>query len=439
MPDTHEPSMLLHNAHLIDPSNGRDEKGGVLIEKGIIKDIGKHLLDLHLTADCQFPKTHFHDCQGNVIAPGLIDMQAFIGEPGAENRETIRTASEAAAKGGVTTIICMPNTTPAIDDPAMVDFLMRRARDTSLVNVLPAAALTKGLNGKEMSEIGLLKEAGAVAFTDGAKSIQNAQVLRRALVYSKLFDALIIHHLEDPDLVGHGVMNEGEFASRLGLHGIPLEAETIILERDMRLVRLTQGKYHASIISCADSADIIAKAKLDGLNITAGTSINHLTLNENDVGHYRTFLKLSPPLRLEADRQALVIALANGIIDVIASDHNPQDVETKRQPFALSANGAVGLETMLSAGLRLVNDGSITLHCLLRAMSSRPAEILGLKGGTLNIGAPADIIEIDLDMPWVVEAASLKSKAKNTPFDDARFTGKVVTTLVAGHVVYAYV
>ncbi len=426
--------ILLYNARLVDPSNERDEMGGVLIEKGIIQDIGAHLTKPHGIADFPLPNTH--NCNGNIIAPGLIDMRAFIGEPGAEHRETIRTASEAAVRGGVTTIICMPDTTPAIDDPAVVDFLMRRARDTSLVHVHPAAALTKGLHGKEMTEIGLLQEAGAVAFTDGAHSIMNAQVLRRALVYAKLFDALIIHHLEDTHMVGDGVMNEGEFASRLGLHGIPLEAETIILERDMRLVRLTGGHYHASVISCADSVEIITKAKLDGLNVSVGTSINHLTLNENDVGHYRTFFKLYPPLRLEADRQAMVQALANGIIDVIVSDHNPQDVETKRLPFAQSANGAVGLETMLSAGLRLVHDGSVSLHCLLRAMSSRPAELLGLKGGTLNIGAPADIIEIDLDMPWVVEAAQLKSKAKNTAFDEARLMGRVVMTMVGGRVVY---
>lgn len=433
MPDIHAPSILLHNARLVDPSNGRDEMGGILIENGFITDIGTHL-----TAKSVFEGVRTHNCKGNVIAPGLVDMRAFIGEPGAEYRETIRTASEAAARGGVTTIICMPNTTPPIDDPAVVDFLMRRARDTSLVNIHPAAALTKGLHGKEMTEIGLLKEAGAVAFTDGIKSVTNAQVLRRALVYAKIFDALIIHHLEDPDLVGDGVMNEGEFASRLGLLGIPLEAETTILERDMRLVRLTKGCYHASVISCADSAHIVAKAKLEGLNVTAGTSINHLTLNENDIGQYRTFLKLSPPLRLESDRQALVAALAEGSIDVIVSDHNPQDVETKRQPFSESADGAVGLETMLSAGLRLVNDESVSLHCLLKAMSTSPARLLGLKGGTLDIGSPADLIEIDLDMPWVVDAASLKSKAKNTPFDDARLTGRVITTLVAGRVVYAY-
>ena len=414
-------SLLFVNARLVDPSDGRDELGGLLIEDGKIADIGPHLM-----VKSRQGGATVHDCHGNVLAPGLIDMRAFIGEPGAEYRETIRSASEAAAVGGVTTIICMPDTTPAIDDPAVVDFLMRRARDTSLVRVHPAAALTKGLAGKEMTEIGLLREAGAIAFTDGARSVSDAQVFRRALTYARLFDALIIHHVEEPALVGDGVMNEGELSARLGLVGTPKEAETVMLERDMRLVRLTGGRYHASVLSCRDSLDILDKAKAEGLNVTAGTSINHLTLNENDIGDYRTFLKLSPPLRGEDERQAMIEALADGLIDVIVSDHNPQDVETKRQPFADSADGAVGLETMLSAGLRLVIDGSVTLHRLLDAMSTRPAKILGLPGGTLAIGAPADLIEIDLDAPWVVDAARLRSKAKNTPFDEARMTGRRV-------------
>ena len=426
-------SLLFVNARLVDPSNGRDELGELLIEDGKIADIGPHL-----TVKSRQDGTSVHDCRGNVLAPGLIDMRAFIGEPGAEYRETIRSASEAAAVGGVTTIICMPDTTPAIDDPAVVDFLMRRARDTSLVRVHPAAALTKGLAGREMTEIGLLREAGAIAFTDGARSVSDAQVFRRALTYARLFDALIIHHVEEPALVGDGVMNEGELSARLGLVGTPKEAETVMLERDMRLVRLTGGRYHASVLSCRDSLDILDKAKAEGLNVTAGTSINHLTLNENDIGDYRTFLKLSPPLRGEDERQAMIEALADGLIDVIVSDHNPQDVETKRQPFADSADGAVGLETMLSAGLRLVIDGSVTLHRLLNSMSTRPAEILGLPGGTLAIGAPADLIEIDLDAPWVVDAARLRSKAKNTPFDEARMTGRVLTTLVAGRIVHQY-
>src|SRR3712207_6588409 len=291
----------------------------------------------------------------------------------------------------------MPETNPVLDDPAIIDFITRRARDTSIVNIRPAAALTKGLKGEEMAEIGLLKDAGAIAFTDGAHSVTNAQVMRRALTYARDFDALIIHHLEDPDLVGQGVMNEGEFAARLGLPGIPHEAETVMLERDIRLVRLTGGRYHAARISTADSAGIVASAKARGLPVTCGVSINNLALNENDIGDYRPFLKLSPPLRHEDERQAMIDALADGTIDVILSDHNPQDVETKRLPFAEAADGALGLETLLSAGLRLVHEGRPSPPGLLAALSAKPAEILGLRAGRLAKGAPADLILFDPD------------------------------------------
>jgi dihydroorotase len=300
------------------------------------------------------------------------------------------------------------------------------------------AALTKGLAGEEMTEIGLLKAAGAVAFTDGAKSVTNAQVLRRALVYAGDYDALIVHHTEDPQLIGDGVMNEGEFAARLGLLGIPKAAETIMLERDLRLVALTGGRYHAASITCAESLDVLKRAKDAGLNVTASASINHIALNENDVGPYRTFLKVSPPLRAEDDRKILVEAVASGLIDVVMSDHNPQDVETKRLPFAEAAPGAIGIETMLSAGLRLVHRSELSLTTLLRAASTRPAELLGLPGGTLKNGAPADVIVIDADEPWVLDPAELKSKCKNTPFDEARMLGRVVRTIVAGRTVYAH-
>ena len=268
----------------------------------------------------------------------------------------------------------------------MVDFVLRRARDTAIVHVHPMAALTKGLRGVEMAEIGLLKAAGAVAFTDGAKSVTNAQVMRRALTYARDFDALIVHHTEDPDLIGEGVMNEGEFAARLGLIGVPNTAETVILERDMRLVALTRRRYHAASVTCADSLEVLRRAKDAGLPVTASTSINHLTLNEIDVGSYRTFCKVTPPLRRESDRKALAAALAAGLIDVVMSDHDPQDVETKRLPFAEAAPGAIGIETMLAAGLRLVHGGDIALPALLKAMSTRPAELLGLAGGTLRPG-----------------------------------------------------
>jgi dihydroorotase len=383
--------------------------------------------------------TEVIECRGKVVAPGLIDMRAFVGEPGAEYRETFASASQAAAAGGVTTIVSQPDTSPAIDEPAIVDFVLRRARDTAIVHVHPMAALTKGIKGTEMTEIGLLKAAGAVAFTDGAKTVTNAQVMRRALIYARDFDALIVHHTEDPDLVGEGVMNEGEFAARLGLVGVPKAAETIVLERDVRLVALSQGRYHAASVTCADSLDVLRRAKDAGLAVTASASINHLTLNEIDVGSYRTFCKLAPPLRTETDRTALVDALASGLIDAVMSDHDPQDVETKRLPFAEAAPGAIGIETMLAASLRLVHAGDIALPVLLKAMSTRPAELLGLPGGTLRPGSPADVMVFDPDAPWVLDRAELKSKCKNTPFDEARLQGRVVRTIVAGRTVYEYV
>lgn len=423
--------VLLANARIIDPSRDLDIVGDLLIADGVIREARKGI------GAAGVPEgTEVIDCRGKVAAPGLVDMRAFIGEPGAGYRETFASASQAAAAGGVTTIVCQPDTSPVIDDPATVDFVLRRARDTAIVHVAPMAALTKGLEGQEMTEIGLLKAAGAVAFTDGAKSVTNAQVMRRALTYARDFGALIVHHTEDPDLVSDGVMNEGEFAARLGLLGIPAAAEAIMLERDMRLVALTKGRYHAASVTCPSSLAVLADAKEEGLAVSAAASINHLTLNENDIGPYRTFLKMSPPLRAEDDRKALVKAINDGLIDVIMSDHNPQDVETKRLPFAEAAAGAIGLETMLSAGLRLVHSGDVTLPILLRAMSTRPAELLGLPGGTLRSGAPADVIVIDTDVPWVVNPDELKSKCKNTPFDEARMTGRVVRTIVNGRTVY---
>jgi dihydroorotase len=425
--------ILLANARVIDPSRDLDVRGDVLIADGQIKDTKRGI------GAAGVPEgTEVVDCKGKVVAPGLIDMRAFIGEPGAGHRETLASASEAAAAGGVTTIICQPDTSPTIDDPATVDFVLRRARDTAIVHVHPMAALTKGLAGEEMTEIGLLKAAGAVAFTDGAKSVTNAQVLRRALVYAGDYDALIVHHTEDPNLIGDGVMNEGEFAARLGLLGIPKASETIMLERDLRLVALTGGRYHAASVTCAESLDVLRRAKDAGLNVTASASINHIALNENDIGPYRTFLKVAPPLRAEDDRKVLVDALASGLIDVVMSDHNPQDVETKRLPFAEAAPGAIGIETMLSAGLRLVHNSELNLVVLLRAMSTRPAELLGLPGGTLKNGAPADVIVIDADEPWVLDPAELKSKCKNTPFDEARMLGRVTRTIVAGRTVYTH-
>ena len=425
-----EQAQILTNATLLDPADGREGPGHVLIRDGRIADIA-------WGAAPGLPEgARTIDCAGHVLSPGLIDMRAFVGEPGAEHRETLASASAAAAAGGVTTLVCMPDTNSVIDGPAIVDFVLRRARDTACVNVLPAAAITKGLAGHEMTEFGLLQEAGAVAFTDGLRAVTHAQVMRRAMTYARDFGALLMQHVEEPDLVGEGVMNEGELASRLGLMGIPREAETMMLERDLRLVRLTGARYHAAMISCADSVEIVRRAKHDGLPVTCGASINNLVLNEGDIGHYRTFCKLSPPLRGEADRQALAAALNEGVIDVVVSDHNPQDVETKRLPFAEAADGALGIETLLGAALRLVRAGDVTLARLLAALSANPGRILGRESGRLAVGAPADLVLIDPDVPYVLDKRTLKSRSKNSPFDEARMQGAAVLTLVGGRIVH---
>ncbi|TCT02863.1 dihydroorotase [Aquabacter spiritensis] len=427
------PPLMLVHARIVDPSRGSDFHGDLFVSDGIIRDAA-----FGLAAGGIPDGAEVVDCRGAVVAPGLVDMRAFIGEPGAEHRETLASASHAAAAGGVTTIVCQPDTDPPVDDPAIVDFILRRARDTAVVRIHPMATVTKGRRGEEMTEIGLLQAAGAVAFTDGARSLASAQVLRRALTYARDFDALIAHHTEDATM-SVGAMNEGAFASRLGLPGIPKSAETIVLERDLRLVAGTRGRYHAASLTCAESLDVLARAKEQGLPVSAAASINHLCFNERDIGEYRTFFKVSPPLRAEDDRQALVRALASGLIDVVVSDHNPQDVEVKRLPFAEAEPGAIGIETLLSAALRLVHSDEVDLVNLLRALSTRPAELLGLRAGTLRPGAPADIVVFDLDQAWVLDPAQLKSRSRNTPFDEARMTGRVLRTLVAGRTVYEYV
>ncbi|MFI5412058.1 dihydroorotase [Kaistia sp. UC242_56] len=425
--------LVLANARVIDPSRKLDARGSVIIADGVIVAAGPEADNAAVPDGAEIV-----DCRGAAVMPGLIDMRVFIGEPGGEHRETFASAGQSAAAGGVTTVIMMPDTDPVIDDVALVDFIARRTRDTALVNVMPMAAITKGLKGREMTEFGLLQDAGAVGFTDGRHSITNALVLRRALTYARDFGALIMHHPADPDLTGSGVMNEGETATRLGLSGIPKEAEIIMLERDIRLAALTRGRYHAAQISCAESLDIIRRAKKAGLAVSCGVSATHLALNELDIGPYRTFFRLSPPLRSEDDRQAMIEGVADGSIDVIVSSHDPQDVDTKRHPFAEAADGAVGLETLLAATLRLVNNGDVDLLTVARALSTRPAELLGLPGGKLTPGAPADIILVDSAMPWICDGEKLRSRSKNTPFEGARFEGRVLRTIVAGRTVYAY-
>jgi dihydroorotase len=419
------------NARLIDPVQETETRGGLIVIDGIIAGVGPKVTRDQLPA-----KARIVDCGGDVVSPGLVDMRAFVGEPGAEHRETIASLSAAAAAGGVTTLITRPDTNPPVDDPAVVDFILRRARDDAKVRIHPSAALTKGLKGEEIAEIGLLKEAGAIAFCDGPHSVADAMTMRRAMTYARDFDALIAPVCDERSLSREGVMAEGLRASWLGLPGVPREAETIVLERDLRLTALTSARYHAALVSNRLSLEAMARAREAGLPATCGVSINHLSLNELDVGDYRTFLKLNPPLRAEDERMALVEALAHGLIDVICSDHDPQDVETKRLPFAEAAAGAIGVETMLSASLRLVAGGHVPLPRLIRAMTARPAEILRLPVGRLSVGAPADLIRFDPDEPYVLDPALLHSRCRNTPFDAARLEGRVKMTLVAGRVAY---
>ncbi len=425
-------AVVFINARLIDPASGRDEPGGLLVRDGVIADLGPHL-----RRNAPDGVTVV-DCRNHVLCPGLIDARVFTGEPGQEHRETLKTASNAAAAGGVTTIVVMPDTTPVIDQVALVDFIQRRARDNAAVNVHVMAAMTRELKGEEMTEIGLLQRAGAVAFTDGQSTISNARTMRQVLNYAKDFGALIVHHTEDVHLTGTGVMNSGEVSTRLGLPGVHKFAETIVIERDVRLVEMTGGRYHAANITCVESLETIRTAKAKGLPVTCGVSINHLTLNENDIGPYRTFLKLRPPLRSESDRMAMVEGLTAGDIDIVVSCHNPQDVDVKRRPFAEAADGAIGLETLLAAALRLFHADQIGLLPLLRAMTINPAKLLGLPGGKLEIGAPADLIVVDLGQPWVVDKARLRSRSKNSPFDESKMQGRVLRTLVAGETVYQY-
>lgn len=422
---------VFSHARIVDPSRSIDEIGTVVVQGTKIAAAGKEALNQGAPEGATVV-----DCTGLTIMPGLVDTRVFIGEPGAEHRETIASASMAAAAGGVTSLVMMPDTHPVIDDVALVEFVLRTARDTAVVNIFPAAAITKGLAGREMTEFGLLREAGAVAFTDGRHTIRNSLVMRRALTYARDFDAVVAHETQDADLASAGVMNEGLYASWLGLAGIPREAELIPLERDLALARLTRGAYHAAKISTAMAAEAIRRAKADGARVTAGAAIYNLALNEHDVGEYRTFFRLTPPLRAEEDRLAMIEALRDGTLDVVVSSHDPQDVDTKRLPFADAAAGAIGLETLLAVALRLYHNGDVPLIRLAEVLSTAPARLFGLPGGSLSPGAPADLAVIDLNEPWVVSESHIRSRSKNTCFEGARLQGRVLQTMVAGSTVF---
>lgn len=423
--------IAFRNARLVDPASGLDTKGGLLLKDGRIADLGPRLF-----ADGAPEGAEAVDCRGHVLAPGLIDMRVFTGEPGSEHRETLESASRAAAAGGVTTMLVMPNTDPVIDEPSLVDFIRRRADATAEVHVLPAAALTRGLRGETMTEIGLLLEAGAAALTDGDRTIANARVMRRALSYAATFGALVCGHAEDPELTAGTAATEGEYAMRLGIPAAPAVAETLIVERDIRLAELTGVRYHFGQISTAGALEAIAAAKARGLRVTCAVSAHHLALNDLDVGPYLTFRKVRPPLRAESDRHAMAEGVATGVIDAIVSSHDPQAADTKRLPFGQAAFGAVGLETLLPVALTLHHAGLAGLPAVLATMTAAPARILGLEAGRLAKGAPGDVVLFDPDAPFVVDSEKLSSRAKNTAFDGHRLQGRVQRTYVAGRRVF---
>jgi dihydroorotase len=415
------------NARLIDPASGLDAPGGLLSEGGLIADFGPNLF-----SDGAPENAKTIDCRGGVLAPGLVDMRVRLRDPGHEHKE----ATISAAAGGITTIVVLPNADPIIDSAALVEFISRRAGKTGLINIYPMAALTQGLEGRKITEMGLLAEAGAVAFCDGENSVDDSMVMRRALSYASSFGLLIIQRPEDSSLASDGVMNEGEIATRLGLAGIPNAAEVIRLERDIQLLKLAGGRYHASLLSTADSVDVVRRAKVRGLNVTCDTAPPYFALNEIAVGDYRTFARLSPPLRCEKDRRAVVGGIEDGVIDVIVSDHAPHHQDSKRQPFAQAESGAVGLETLLTMALDLTRDGSLSLSDMLGKITCVPADILGLDAGRLRKGAAADMVIFDADAPWKIDADQLLSKSKNTPFDGKLAQGRVIRTVISGQTVF---
>ncbi len=421
---------ILTNVRIIDPSQKMDEIGNIVIdEKGKINTIGKK--------SGTSKSAEKIDLKGLVAIPGLVDMKAFVGEPGFEYKENFRTLSQAALAGGVTSIVTMPNTKPIIDNVSMVDFIIRRGRDKAKVNLFPCASITRQKEGNQMTEFGLLKERGIIGFSDVNKTIQNTELMSRIMNYASDIDVLIMQHAEDYELAKNSCINQSEVATRLGLQGVSDIAEKIIIERDLSLLSEFPCRYHINQISSKNSLNVIKKNKSNGIKFSTGVSINNLSLNQNDIGEFRTFLKLSPPLRSEEDRLSLIEGVKNDLIDVIVSDHIPEDEESKRLPFAQAATGSIGIETLLSLSLELYHNKSLPLEKIIKCLTINPAKILKIKKGTLQKGSDADICIFDLEKPWVVKAEELKSKSKNTAIENRKLQGKVRMTLLQGEVAYS--
>jgi dihydroorotase len=420
---------LFVNVRIIDPSAGHDEVGALLVRDGRIADVG--------TAIGRPDGAETIDGEGAVLCPGLVDMRAALGEPGYEYRETIASAAEAAAAGGITTLAALPNTSPAIDDPALVRLLRARGEETGSVTIVPYGAVTRGCRGEEMAELGLLREAGAAAFADGSRAIASPRLMRIALSYASGFGARIVQHPEEPSLAEGGAATEGELATRMGLPGIPAAAEAMLVARDIRLAALTRGAVHFAHVSTAEALELIRRAKAAGRNVTCDTAPPYFDLNETAIGDFRTYAKLSPPLREDADRLAVVAALADGTIDAVASDHQPRDADDKRLPFAQAAPGGVGLVTLLGVTLAQMHGGTLGLTRVIELLTVAPARLLGVAAGTLARGAVADLCLFDPERAWQVCSGKLPGKAQNTPFDGRALEGRVLGTWKAGRRVFA--
>ena len=423
---------FLTNARIIDPSQKMDEKGSVIIgENGKIKLIGKDIKKTDASSSAEVI-----DLENNILIPGIVDMKAFVGEPGYEYKENFRTLSNAALAGGVTSIVTMPNTKPLIDNVSMVDFIIRRGRDKASVNLFPSATLTREIAGKQMTEFGLLSAKGIIGFTDVVKVVQSTETMSKIMDYASDIGVLIMQHAEDYELSKNGCINEGEVSTRLGLEGISYIAEKIIIERDLSLLNEFPCRYHINQISSKESLEVIKRNKENGLDFSVGVSINNLSLNENDIGDFKTFLKISPPLRLEDDRLALVEGIKSGLIDVIVSDHTPEDEEGKRLPFAQAATGAIGIETLLPLALEMHHNESLPLNKIIETLTVNPAKILKINKGTLKKGSDADICVFDVDAPWIIKADMLKSKSKNTAVEERKVQGKVIMTFLNGELAF---